>query len=79
MDKSEVDSFTSGTVLPGFELKLKWTQPDRPPEFLKHPLVLHGARGDIYFTLYISDPGMTVLALLLELRDKSLQNSYICL
>ncbi len=55
-----MDSYTGGTVVPGFELKLKWIVPDRPPVFLDHPLVMHGASNggrDVYITLYVSEPG----------------------
>ena len=55
----EVDSFGSGKLVPGFELELKWTDHDKSPVFLDHPLTLHGAKGDIYFTIYISDPEPT--------------------
>ncbi len=60
VDRSEVDrqlnSYTSGRTLPGFELKLKWTQPGRPPESFDHALELHGAKGAkgaIHFNLCI--------------------------
>ncbi len=65
VDRSEVDSYTSGTVLQGFELKLRWTQPDRPPESFNHALKLHGAKGEIHFNLCI-DPGMTMMITLTE-------------
>ncbi len=60
VDRNEVDcrldSYTSEMELPGFELKLKWTLPDRPPEFFDHALELHGAKGAkgaIHFNLCI--------------------------
>ena len=57
----EVDSFGSGKLVPGFELELKWTDRNKTPVLLDHPLTLHGAKGESYFTIYISDPGMTTI------------------
>ena len=59
VEKDELDNFDPGKEVPGFELALEWTVPDKKPVSLSHPLTLHGAKGDTYFTLHIPNPGMT--------------------